>query len=298
MLLSTVFFLPLAILRPELLLAFGPMIFGYPHLVASYRFTPELKSYGLFLVMTALAITLHVSKVGAPLPFGVWQIVVATLTLMIVRRGQWWAILVCAGLVKLAWLEPLMFVGFSLLLHNWVAFFYWIKVSKTRARRQVALLATLLFMVIHALVLGGGLDTWIPLTDGQVHFAGNVQNTAWMLASWSTDAIVWYRFLVMYVFGLSVHYFVWLRAIPESRKTTEHPSSFRFIAQDLQASIGKRALIFTLCLCAGGMILWLLSMPLGAQVYFEIAILHGSLELMFLLPQRRNSAALQSHKLQ
>ncbi len=287
MLLTTVCILPLALLRPELLLAFGPMIFGYPHLIASYRFTPEFKSYGLFLLMTALAITLHVSKFGAPLPFGVWQIVVATLTLLIVRRGQWWAILVCAGLVKLAWMEPLMFVGGSLLLHNWVAFFYWIKVCRTKARRQVALLATLLFLGIHVLVIGGSLDGWIPLIDGQVQFAGNNQNTAWMLASWSNEAVVWYRFLVLYVFGLSVHYFVWLRAIPESRKVSEHPSSFRLIAQDLQASIGKRAFIFTLCLCAGGMILWLLSMPMGAQVYFEIAILHGSLELMFLLPTKK-----------
>lgn len=280
LLLSMAFYLPLAVLRPELLLAFGPLIFGYPHLIASYRFTPELKSYGLFLGMTALAVGLHVSKFGAPLPFGVWQIVVATLTLMIVRRGSWWAILVCAVLVKLAWMEPLMFVGFSLLLHNWVAFFYWIKVSKTRARRHSAVLATLLFLVIHVLVLSGRLD-------GHVHFADNTENTAWMLASWSSDPIVWYRFLVLYAFGLSIHYFVWLRAIPESRKNTEHPSSFRLMAQDLQASLGKRALLFTLCVCAGGIILWLFSMPLGAQVYFEIAILHGSLELMFLLPDKQ-----------
>ena len=236
--------------------------------------------------MTALAVALHLSKFGAPLPFGVWQIVVATLTLMIVRRGQWWAILVCAILVKLAWMEPLLFVAGSLLLHNWVAFFYWIKVCKTRARRHVALLSTLLFMVIHALVLRGSLDGWIPLTDGHVHFTGNAENTAWMLASWSSEPIVWYRFLVLYVFGLSIHYFVWLRAIPESRKQGEHPSSFRLIAQDLQASVGKKLLTFTLCLSVGGMILWLLSMPVGAQVYFEIAILHGSLELMFLMPKK------------
>lgn len=289
--LSMAFYLPLAFFRPDWLLAFGPMIFGYPHLTASYRFTPELKSYGLFVLMTGLAITLHVFKVGAPLPFGVWQIVVATLTVMIVRRGQWSAILVCAVLVKLAWLEPLMFVGGSLLLHNWVAFFYWIKVCRTQARRNVALFATLLFLMIHVLVLGGTLDAWIPFTNGTVHFQGSAENTAWMLASWSSEAVVWYRFLVLYVFGLSIHYFVWLRAIPESRKVSEHPSSFRLIAQDLEASLGKKVLVLTLCLCAGGMILWFFSMPMGARIYFEIAILHGSLELMFLLPQRRSSAA-------
>lgn len=289
MLLTCVLTLPLAFLHPELLLAFGPLIFGYPHLIASYRFTPELKCFALFLVMTALAVGLHVTEFGQPLPFGVWQMVVATLTLLIVRFGQWksmsLAIVMCAVMVKLAWLEPLMFVGGSLLFHNWVAFFYWIKDSRNSSRRSVAMLSTFLFLVIHLLVLMGHLDAWIPMTDGQVQFAGNVENTAWMLASWSTDALVWYRLLVLYVFGLSVHYFVWLRAIPESRKVSEHPSSFRFIAQELQASLGKKIFIFTLLLSAGGIILWLISMPLGTRVYFEIAILHGSLELMFLLPK-------------
>ena len=289
--------LPLAFLRPELLLAFGPLIFGYPHLIASYRFTPELKCFALFLVMTAVAVFLHLAKFGSPLPFGVLQMVVATITLLIVRRGQWksmgLAIVVCAVMVKLAWLEPLIFVGGSLLLHNWVAFFYWIKVARTSVRRKVAGLSTLLFLVIHYLVLNGNLDAWIPMIDGQVQFMGNVENTAWMLASWSTDAVVWYRFLVLYVFGLSVHYFVWLRAIPESRKVSEHPSSFRLIAQDLQASLGKRIFVFTLLLSAGGIILWLISMPLGAKVYFEIAILHGSLELMFLVPSANPKSKLQ-----
>ena len=296
MLVTTAVILPLAFAAPELLLAFGPMIFGYPHLIASYRFTPELKCFGLFLAMTLLAVVLHLTKVGAPLPFGVWQIVVATLTLLIVRRGSWvsgfLAVGLCALMVKLAWMEPLVFVGGSLLLHNWVAFFYWIKVSRNSARRNAAMLWTFVFLVIHVLVLTGQLDSWIPVSDGSVHFVGNIQNTAWMLASWSNEALVWYRFLVLYVFGLSVHYFVWLRAIPESRKVSEHPSSFRFIAEDLKASLGKRILIFTLLLCAGGIILWLISMPLGAQVYFEIAILHGSLELMFLLPERKSHCSM------
>ena len=297
MLLTCAMTLPLAFLRPEFLLAMGPLIFGYPHLIASYRFTPELKCFALFLVMTALAVGLHVTEFGQPLPFGVWQMVVATLTLVFVRRGQLMSvglgIAVCAVMVKLAWLEPVLFVGGSLLLHNWVAFFYWIKDSRNSSRRSVAMLSTLLFLMIHLLVLDGSLDAWIPMIDGQVQFMGNVENTAWMLASWSTDAMVWYRFLVLYVFGLSVHYFVWLRAIPESRKVSEHPSSFRLIAEDLKLSLGKKVLLFTSILCLGGMILWLISMPLGAKVYFEIAILHGSLELMFLVPSANPKSKLQ-----
>jgi hypothetical protein len=286
-LVSILFYLPIAFLWPQWLLSFGPLIFGYPHLISSYRFTPEFRNYGLLILMTALAVALHVFKVGSPLPFGVWQIVVATLTLLIVQRMNplraLLAISICGVLVKLAWIEPLIFVGASLLLHNWVAFFYWIKVSKEKARKNIAILAMMIFLVINLVILGGFLDSWIPATDGVITFAGPSENTAWMLASWSSDAHVWYRFLVLYVFGLSIHYFIWLRAIPESKKTTEHPSSYRLIAQNLKISLGQRALIFTLCLCGVGIIFWVFSMPMGAQVYFEVAILHGSLELMFLL---------------
>lgn len=288
-LVTSLFYFPLAVLRPEILLSFGPMIFGYPHLVASYRFTPAFKRYGLILVMTAVAMALHVFKVGAPLPFGVWQMVVATATMLIVRSPKFMdaciAMAVCGGFMKLAWMEPLIFVGGMLILHNWVAFFYWIKVSKNAARRRVAVASTFLFLVVHVLVLGGVVDSMIPTVNGNIVFAGNSQNTAWMLASWSADQFVWYRLMILYAFGLSVHYFVWLRAIPESQKMSEHPSSFRMIAENLKMGMGMRALILTLCVSVGGVILWMFSRPLGAQVYFEIAILHGAIEMMFLLPE-------------
>ncbi len=298
MILSTIFALPFAVLRPDLLLAMGPLLFGYPHLVASYRFS-FFKSFKLFIIVTLIAIGVHLSKVGffhiEQLPFGVWQIVVAAGALLVsqflskvVRPLQ---LVVCllltTLLIQLAWQEPLIYVGATLILHNWVAFFYWIMVARDKRRRMTAIASSFLFLIIHLLVLNGNLDSWIPENNGQIQFGGDSQTTAWYLASWSQDPIVWYRLLILYTFGLSMHYFVWLRAIPESLNKFEHPNNFRIILKNLRQDLGVKALLFTLLIALSGLIIWLFSFPLGSAIYFEMAILHGSLELIFLIPKTR-----------
>lgn len=289
MILSTIVYLPIAFFRPDLLLAFGPLIFGYFHLVASYRFTSYLKTYGVFVAVTLVAVALHLTDPGLT-PFGVWQIVVATMTFILTGlvsktihlKQIGIAIIVCGVMISLAWAEPIMYVGGTLILHNWIAFIYWIKNSTTNKRKLTAFISTVLFFVIHVLVFSGTLDFLIPMQDGIVTFKDSTQTTGWYLASWTNDSIVWYRLLVLYTFGLSIHYFVWLRAIPESMSSFEHPNSVRVIVKNLRNDLGKKALLFTALAILGGVLIWLLSFPTGNRIYFEVAILHGALEIMYL----------------
>lgn len=301
--LTFLLYFPLAILWPHLLLVSGPLIFGYPHLVASFRFSPvHRRSSLLFFLFTLLAVGLHL---GSPVevPFGVWQLVVATLALLTVgsvgflRAGL--AILFCAGMIHLAQRDPIIFVGGSLILHNWVGFFHWVRCTRGD-RQRVALLSTLAFALIHLCVLSGAVDALIPLVNGRPSFAATSGTTAWLLASWSVDEVVWYRWLILYAFGLSVHYYVWLKAIPESLNPAEHPNSFRVIQGNLQRSLGKTAWTLTLVGLMLGVGVWGVSSAWGAKLYFEVAILHGALELMLLFssadgyPRHRRSTPLPS----
>ena len=284
MLISTIFYLPIAFFRPDLLLAFGPLLFGYPHLVASYRFTSLSKKYTLFAGVTLIAIALHLIDPGMT-PFGVWQMVVATLTFLIAGlfsksmtlNKATSAIVLCAAMIALAWREPIMYVGGILIVHNWVAFVYWYRASKTKARKRTVIISSALFLLIHFIVLAGMLDHWIPS-----EFIGNTQTTAWYLASWTPNKTVWYQMLVLYTFGLSIHYFVWLKAIPESKSPFEHPNSIRVVFKNLKNELGRKALLITALIALAGVIIWLLSSQLGNRIYFEIAILHGALELIYL----------------
>ncbi len=294
--LQTLIYLPLAFARPDLLLVFGPLIFGYTHLIASFRFTPThaQRSFWTLALVTAVCIALHLSQITLPtlgqLPFGSWQMLCATFALIIVEPlnwpRRWLALGVCALFLRLTWQQPLVSVGGMLLLHNWVAFLTWIKLAPAGKRKQAALLSTCLFLVVHLLVLFGFFDTWIPREAHGVNFPGQSQRTAWLMASWSEDPLVWYRMLVLYVFGLALHYYIWLKAIPESQSPYEHPHSFRMVFTKLKADLGLKAFVFTLLLTTLGMSLWLIDRSLGARVYFEVALLHGAVELMFLIKNK------------
>ncbi len=293
MLFSAMFYLPIAFRWPELLLAFGPFIFGYPHLLASYRFTARPQMFRLFMIATFIAIVLHLTNAGFlsfdQLPFGVWQIVVASGTFLVAEylsksmtlKNVSLASLICITCISLAWTEPVMYVGGVLILHNWVSFIYWIKSANSKPEKKTAWLSTLLFLMIHILVYAGFLDSWIPMKEGVIAFDGATQNTGWYLASWTSESITWYRLLVLYTFGLSIHYFVWLKAIPETHSKFAHPNSFRMIAQNLKNDLGAKTLVLTIVISVIGMLIWSLSFSLGNRIYFELAILHGSLELIY-----------------
>lgn len=285
MILTCLICLPLAFAMPDFILAFGPLVFGYPHLVMSYRYSTGRKLFGVFLVATVVAISLHLTQLFG-LPFGIWQLIVATLTFFATTTFAPYrfirVLLVSVILVTFAWLEPVVSIGAMLILHNWIAFLFWIKVSTSPSRKITAVGATVLFLLIHMLVLGGRFDALIPGSKSIVDFPGGTETTGWYLASWSSDPIVWYRLLVLYTFGLSVHYFVWLRAIPESKSGFEHPSSCRLILQNLRKELGERVLLLCTLFVIGALIVWGISFPLGNRLYFELAILHGSIEIMYL----------------
>ncbi len=300
--LQTLIYLPLAFARPDLFLIMGPLIFGYSHLIASFRFTPThaKRSFWVLALLTGTCIALHLSQISLPtfgqLPFGSWQMVCATLALLILEKLNWlrriWAVIVCALFLVFTWREPLLSVAGMLLLHNWVAFFTWIKRAPQGKRTQAALVSSSLFFLVHVFVLLGYFDGWIPLDHMGVSFPGQSQTTAWLLATWSEDPVMWYRFLVLYVFGLSLHYYVWLTAIPESQSPYEHPHSFRLVLSKLKKDLGLRALIFCLALALLGTLLWLFDRKLGARVYFEMALLHGAVELMYLCVQHTKKKTL------
>ncbi len=284
-LLSCAIYLPFALRRPDVLLWLGPLLFGYPHLMASYRFLDgndaheriaSLKPFVYFALVTALSFLLNEATRGylPELPFGVWELGAAFVAACFARTRP----LFVAGaggflLWKFAWHDALLFTAFALLFHNWVAFFVW--VFKARGQeRNWALAATLIFGLVHLAVFGGLCDRFFTQPAPGLE-------TGAMLAPWTQDAVTWYRAVVLYTFGLSIHYFVWLRAIPEAKRKT--PLSWRRSFELLKQDFGGWALLAALAIWILGWSIWAWNGELGARFYFRIATLHGWLELMFLL---------------
>ena len=290
-------YLPIALRRPDLLLVFGPLLLGYPHLIASYRFLqtqPRLMGLRPFvffslitLASTSARLLLQRFQIIPEMPLGSWELLAATAT-AIILRPRFLPILVCGvvayGLWRSSWQEPLIFAALALLAHNWVAFFVWIREARGW-NRITAIASATAFGAIHLLVFAGGTDFMMPLTKPSLFATLQAQNTGSLLAPWSDDGLIWYRTIVIYTFGLSLHYFVWLKAIPECRG--QHPLSWRRSYEHLRRDSGKFGLALAFVVWSGGLALWLCNLERGSRFYFQIATLHGWLELMFLI---RNSS--------
>jgi hypothetical protein len=193
--------------------------------VASYRFLQpsrtilRLKPFAYLAIVTAASLAFHALAdhfqwVGE-LPFGAWEWATGALAVMIATR-RFYPVLLCGVggtlLWKGAWAEPLQFAAFALLFHNWVGFFAWIRKARGRDR-TAAILATAFFGAIHLVIFAGFADSLMSFENPPA----TLQNTGALLAPWSPELVTWYRAVVLYTFGLSMHYFVWLKAIAECR---------------------------------------------------------------------------------
>lgn len=306
---STLISLPLAIFRPDLVLALGPLIFGYPHLMASYRYliTRERGDHSLrpriFYVFAAFTLcTLMVFQTRlffSELHFGVWPPVFATLALFSVhflgmqkgKMGLLTGTLTGLSFALFAWKDSLLYAGAVLMIHNFVAYAHWFMSCRNRTQRNVAQYSALFFLAIHLWVWSGGADQWLFVTRLS---EWQIETTAWSLASWAPDALTWYRFLVLYAFGLSMHYFVWLRALPETEIRSGIPLCFRLSFEEWRSDFGKVSLQLAFLISVFGLMIWLIDSSRGQTMYFQIALLHGSLELVFLPKKMLRTLGLES----
>lgn len=291
---------------PILLLVTGPLVFGYPHLVASYRFLqkPKVKLrlgwsspdvFRLFVLLTLISLGI---RFVAPLfiktpqvPYGTWEILLSVSALGIVRLklNSIRPILVAAltvlsigAVLKVAWIDPLAFVGIALIFHNWVGYGHWYLAAPDAKTRIVVVTSTLIFALIHYLVFAGFLDPLISISDVRFLSTRSFEVSGWTLASWSLEPKMWDRALVLYAFGLSLHYFIWLRAIPQSLDKNFVPNSFRRSLELLRADCGPKMTVLLISAAVLIIGIWIFS-PAAGPIYFGVAMLHGWLELIFLV---------------
>ncbi len=286
------------------LLVFGPVVLGYPHLVASYRFlnrsvgifvTDRAKIFKIFLFLTSLSLVIRFLApkvlVLPDVPYGFWEIILSIAALAFLdvklRSIHHWLGLLLAGaslfaVIRLAWWDPLAFVGFALIFHNWVAFGHWICASKKWEEKLVSYSATLVFAIIHFSILYGLLDNWISMPNLEFISTQSFEIRGWVLAPWSQNPMVWDRMIVLYAFGLSLHYFIWLQAIPQTLDKNVMPNSFQKSLEKIKSDCGPKTVSV---LALGGIValfVWAFT-PWFGQIYFGIAMLHGWLELAFLI---------------
>ena len=292
----------LSILFPLWVLLLGPMIYGIPHILSSIRYThlalnktptsprPGLRFFtSIFTVILLFRLATDTGFIRLP----DFDLLPEWISLVVTFLGAAWIykerlftlrnIIYLFCLLGAAWIAPVWMSGALILIHNFIGFFYWIHASQTRRERIVSIAATGVFTAITAMIFLGCFDSvyhsFTPAAE-IVWAKMDYSQLGKMIAPWSPNYIVWFHCVVAYAFGQAVHYFVWLKAIPDQRHTHETPTSFRQSYRLLVNDFGKGYLAAFAALSLIPILAWcFVNYPQARVVYFAIASYHGFLEL-------------------
>jgi hypothetical protein len=310
--------LTLSVAFPLWMLLIGPLVYGVPHIFSSIRYFHYALSNGqtpgvteasrrrffafgsIFLILAAvfsyrLFITADYFGVSTP-QLSEWKgsnfvELIATgvtflLGALIYRKTP---SRVFAGLALLlpfaaVFLRfPIQTIGAMVLIHNFVAFFYWIIASKTPSERRVAWTALLTTTLVTALIFLGVFDgayRWIEPAR-ILNFANlSISDTGKLITPWSEQEKLWLHACVAFAFGQGLHYFVWLKAIPDQYHYHDAPTSFRQSWGLLRSDFGKSLAAILILLTVGSIVFWsFLQFQQARLIYFCLASYHGYLEI-------------------
>jgi hypothetical protein len=300
---SMTFNLILALKWPFHALVFGPLLLGLPHLISSAIYVPRIglnskilnwKTFHQFIILMFLTTAglryffgAYLNQVTQVLPnlAELLGCAIFLITISFFLKNQSIRLLASMGIlltvISLSLYFPLQtLVGF-IIVHNFIGFFYWISKSSTQSQKNTAYVSLFFFAVIHALIFSGSLDFCVPL------FLEDLQNSLFLHLDLGFKEIFsstdqgFYRFVMAYAFGQGVHYFVWLKAIPEADSTLNNPTNFTVSYGFIRKAIGRRILIGSLILFVGLLAIGFLTHFTEARfIYLTIAAFHGYLEVM------------------
>lgn len=294
--LAILIYLPLSLFFPVWIAILGPIMYGLPHIVSSLRFSGistlsiSARTYFLFLWISVTVLRVMTDMQWFELEsffYFDYEIVAMTLamlgfifvarpiTLFVLTSGS----AIAGSLVYFAWNYPMLLAAFLLLGHNFIGFFFWMAHASSKKDRNVAMVCFVIFCGLMAAILSGQFAFLYKIWQPQilVEWAKmDYTSLGKALAPWSQDNNIWFHFFAAYVFGQSLHYFVWLKAIPEQQLSQETPISFRLSFLHLQRSFGKTMWMLLIAACIGSLGIWFFfNMPEARTLYFAIASYHG-----------------------
>jgi hypothetical protein len=271
--------LVLASLFPIALLAIGPLALGVPHLFADVRYLVARE--GLHRrkeLWLAVAAPLVMVGVTSDTRWG-WGAVIGAVVCArgsLVRRSAL-AALACGFI----WLSTRFGYAVTLFLahfHNVFALFVlWI--WRPKERRLLSLAPFALFAAASAFVMLGGYEPLLAWTEGDfskvLHLDIDGQARIFAPAGMGVFAP---RLVVFFAFAQSVHYGVWLRALPDEARRSKTPRSFAQSARAIRVDLGLPIAGIAIALSIALAIFAARDLLTARDTYFRFALFHGYLE--------------------
>lgn len=261
---------------PLWMLGLSPILLGVPHLLADLRYCVARPGYHRR--------TAWVIGVGAPLGaliFGadLWIGMLAVPGAFLAASGATWrrALGVIAG-IALVWASSLNGRLATLLLahgHNFVAVALW---WAWRPRgRGLHLWPLLAFLVISLGIGFGALDGVLAMS---ATFAPGLGITDHLrVLARGVEPTLGIRLVLLYAFAQSVHYWMWLRMVPDEDRDRVSPRTFRRSWAALERDVGP-LLLWGAIITFVGLAGWaVFDLARARYEYLHFARFHGVMEL-------------------
>lgn len=269
---------------PMALLAFGPLVFGVPHLVADVRYL--VLRHGLHR-RASLALLIGGPIVALVFHPHAWVALLAVVGGALAARGRLLprlgvVVLGLAG-VGLAWRSPREADLAIAHLHNVVAVglvILWSRVGSFRVRRPTR-------WWVSGPLLGGFVVGLMAIAVGALDGAlDRLQQSALLdadilvstLAPLETAPFA-ARWVLLFAFAQSVHYAVWVRLVPELDRERPGMRSFSRSLGALRFDLGKPVFFLSLAATLGFAAWGVFALASARDAYLRLAVFHGPLEL-------------------
>jgi hypothetical protein len=289
--LSVLVALALTALAPLELLALGPIVLGVPHLAADARYLvvrPGLHRRPAFwLAVAAPLVALSLTTEPA---FGFLAVAGGALALPRAWTARRVLVALAAlGLAALAWWLPREISPVMAHVHNVAAVLFFVAwphlAGRARHLRAGWHLAPLALVVAATIAIFAGVLDPLARGTGAIETSEGLGTPLWVhLATLSPAWLeagpdLGLRFVLFFAFAQSVHYGVWLRAVPEEDRARPTPRTFRASVEALREE-GSLGVIVAFAVAALGLAVWAAFDLYEARFgYLRGALFHGYLEL-------------------
>ena len=264
---------------PEFSFYAVPLLLGVPHLLASFRYgwgEPRAwKGYAGITLVFGMTLAL-----GANPAWALGAMVITLLGMLAQGQRVRW-IPAAVGLACIGYgfhLDSYKTALTLAILHNFVAFAFWFRSVRSEGERRGAILAL-------------GLTGLACVAVSMLPVIGPLSGISWNLAGLPADRFG-VAFVRIFLLTQSLHYFVWLKAIPDQHAPTQIPMSFRSAFREDRRWFGSfiHAGVAVLLI---GFLLWAYGVDRESarRAYVHLASYHGFAELAFLVGVSRRGGA-------
>lgn len=273
---SVVGALALAVHAPVLLLAWGPLCLGVPHLVADVRYLFVRRALHRRPAVWALVVAPACSAWILP-HAAIPLLAVAGAGLCIEGSPRRRALVVALGVGLSLSVDKLGRSGDLAIAHghNLVALALFVVWTRRRGRAHGALALGTLGAA--GLLLAGGFDRWaLPalLRGGPLALDRLVRGLAPI-----GDPVLGLRLVLVFAFLQSVHYGVWVRLVPELDRSRRGPRPFARSVTALADDLGWTPVLLAAMATVGLLGYGALDTEAARDLYLRLALFHGPLEL-------------------